>query len=441
MASFRPQRLPHVFCVMVAGLAAACSSPSSDGPNPGTGVGGAGTGGAGGQGGGAVNAPPALDAIGDLTVAEGSTLAFTVTATDRESDPLTISASGLPEGALFLDATSEFTWTPDYSKAGAHQVVFKVVDDQGREDSENVTITVSDTTVPQSQASAGCVTKPGVYTVGTTEGSLKHRLRTRTFRVHVPVGNGASKPAAVVLMLHGGGGSGQQFQEESSRMDAVAAREGFITVYPDGTGALKTWNAGGCCGSSADNDVDDVGFISKLIDHLQANACVDGRRIYATGMSNGGMMAHRLACDLSDRMAAIGAVAGPNITASCTPSRPVPVMHIHGSNDEHALWDGGLGCGLAGVPFPSVPSMFGEWAQRHGCANAEYLRWQEADGRCTGRTGCKADLVLCEINGGGHFWPGGLARTPAIDCPKDGHHSTFPADEILWSFFSLQALP
>jgi polyhydroxybutyrate depolymerase len=88
-------------------------------------------------------------------------------------------------------------------------------------------------------------------------------------------------------------------------MDVIIDRERFVTVYPDGTGKVRTWNGGACCGSAAADDVDDVGFVSALLDHLEGALCIDRRRELASGMSNGAMLTHRLACELSDRFAAV----------------------------------------------------------------------------------------------------------------------------------------
>ncbi|MCB9611537.1 MAG: prolyl oligopeptidase family serine peptidase [Sandaracinus sp.] len=135
----------------------------------------------------------------------------------------------------------------------------------------------------------------------------------------------------------------------------MAEREGFVVVYPDGTGTIPTWNAGGCCGSAVRDDVNDVGFVAAILDRLEGELCLDRDRVFATGMSNGGMMSHRLGCELSERFAAVAPVAGTLMFDACTPTRPVHVMHVHGSDDGHVPWEGGLGCGPAGVPFTSVP--------------------------------------------------------------------------------------
>ncbi len=281
-----------------------------------------------------------------------------------------------------------------------------------------------------------------VVASGTTEHAIEHDGLTRTFRVHVPPGYAPGNPTPVVLTFHGGGGSGQQIEENSSRMNEVADRENFIVVYPDGTGMIRTWNGGGCCGAAVRNDVDDVGFVEVMLDSLDASLCVDHSRIYASGMSNGGIFSHRLACELSERIAAIAPVAGTMMMESCTPSRKVAVMQIHGTEDGHVPWDGGEGCGIAGVPFTSVPQTILDWRTRNGCSENTTVSFEQGDGRCESFEACPAgaDVVLCSIEGGGHSWPGGVLRQGVLNCPEDGHQSTtFNASEAMWNFFKTQS--
>lgn len=286
--------------------------------------------------------------------------------------------------------------------------------------------------------SLGCAEGAALYGAGTTTASIEHDGLTRTFRVHVPPGVDGSTPVPIVLMFHGGGGSGQQLENASSQMDQVADREGFITVYPDGTGSIRTWNGGGCCGSAAASNVDDVGFVDALLDHLGTTTCHDRRRVYASGMSNGAILSHRLGCELADRIAAIAPVSGTDMTASCTPSRPVPTMQIHGTEDGHVPWDGGVGCGPSMASFTSVPTTIDRWRTRNACSSGPTAYFAQGDGQCDAYGACAgaADVVLCAIDGGGHSWPGGAPNVGVVDCPADGAQSTtFDASEAIWSFF------
>lgn len=302
-----------------------------------------------------------------------------------------------------------------------------------------------DAQAPQTSASAGCG-REGRYEVGETISShVEHDGARRTFRVHLPPTYDVRRPAPLVVMLHGGGGSGAYFENRSTRMNAVADREGFITVYPDATGGgATTWNAGECCGSAARRDVDDVGFVAALLDHLEAELCVDERRVYAAGMSNGAMLAYRLACELSDRFAAVAPVAGSDMTTACAPSRPVGVLHVHGSKDANVPWGGGKGCGVSGATFTSVDETLERWRARNGCAKATSTWRVEGDGRCVAYDGCAGGVatVLCTIDGGGHEWPGGEPLPGALKCDDDGALSTtFSASEAAWRFFRDHALP
>lgn len=277
------------------------------------------------------------------------------------------------------------------------------------------------------------------YPIGTSNGRLIHDGLLRTFVVHVPPSYTDTTPMPLVLMFHGGFGNGAQF-EKNSDMDTVADREGFITVYPNGLGAIRTWNGGRCCGAAAREDIDDVGFVSELIDHLESSLAIDPARIYAAGMSNGAIFCHRLACELADKIAAIGPVEGTIMVDDCTPSRPVPVIIIHGTADQHVPWNGGYGCGFSDVEMTSVPDTIAIWKKADGCTSDEkspYIQMGDGTGEYQGD--CQADIVLCTIYGGGHHWPGGTSPTPwffNVQCPDDGPMSTtFIANEVLWKFF------
>jgi polyhydroxybutyrate depolymerase len=161
-------------------------------------------------------------------------------------------------------------------------------------------------------------------------------------------------------------------------------------------------------------------------------------------MSNGGILSHRLACELSDRIAAVAPVAGTDMTSACTPARPIAVQQIHGSADGHVPFDGGEGCGPAGVPFTSVPETMQRWRTRNGCGDASVVTFEQGDGRCETYQGCSAgaDVTLCTIAGGGHNWPGGKPPAGLVECPGNGgQSSTFSASEAVWRFLSRHPLP
>jgi polyhydroxybutyrate depolymerase len=234
--------------------------------------------------------------------------------------------------------------------------------------------------------------------------------RTRYFEVRVPRSEkGGLLP--LILNLHGFMSNPWQ-QEFLSDMTALSEKRGFIVAYPQGSGEGPdpySWNATVCCPPAVDRNIDDVGFIRLLLDRLEQSQCVDRRRIYATGLSNGGFMSYRLACELSDRIAAIAPVAGQSTTSPCTPRRSVPVMHFHGTMDLLVPYLGGAPFNLPNLRFPSVEQSVSGWARRNGCGTGRRLTRSGPDFRCESYDDCKdgGDVVVCAVLGGGHSWPGG----------------------------------
>ncbi len=171
--------------------------------------------------------------------------------------------------------------------------------------------------------------------------------RYRTYLLHLPSGYNGNDPLAMIIAMHGGFGSAANLQNQS-QLSVKADASNFIVVYPEGVKSplkIRTWNAGWCCGWASRTNVNDVGFISALIDTLIEKYAVDAKRVYATGMSNGGFMAYRLACELPDKIAATAPVAASMSMTDCTPSRPVPVIHFHSYLDKNAPYPGGIGEG------------------------------------------------------------------------------------------------
>lgn len=282
--------------------------------------------------------------------------------------------------------------------------------------------------------------------------ALKHGGRDRTYIVHMPPSTPQTKQLPVVLNLHGGGGRVQS-QKSYSRMDALADQEGFIVVYPNGTGRmadrLLTWNAGTCCAYSVLNRVDDVGFVLALLKQLEGQAPIDRGRIYATGLSNGAMMAYRLAAEAGDQIAAIAPVAGGMVVPAIKTSRAVPVMHFHSVDDPRALYHGGLG-----LPFPfthhqemhpDIESMIAHWAEHDGCPKTPQVTTElrgkqgprEADQTALEYvySPCreKTEVILWKLSGAGHVWPGGQPNYfPHLLGPSTG---IIDANREMWGFF------
>jgi polyhydroxybutyrate depolymerase len=253
--------------------------------------------------------------------------------------------------------------------------------------------------------------------------------RDRQFILHVPSGYDRA-PTALVLNFHGFTSDPTQ-QEYFSVMSEAADREGFAVAYPQGVG--NSFNAGACCGTAADQGLDDVGFAAALIDAVAEEMCLDPARVYSTGLSNGGFMSYRLACELSDRIAAIAPVAGVMGIEDCTPSRAVPVLHFHGTADALVLYDGG---GVTG--FPSVEDTVSGWSERDGCSGDRQVSFEQGDALCERWDACDQEsaVELCVIDGGGHTWPGG--RVPAVAGKTS---QDLIATDRMWQFFSEHPLP
>jgi len=252
----------------------------------------------------------------------------------------------------------------------------------------------------------------------------------RTANVHVPANYDPTKPTPVVLNFHGFTSNAAE-EALLSGMNDKADKEGFVVVYPEGLNS--SWNAGACCGVSAQSGVADVQFVSDLIDSLEVQICVDAKRVFATGMSNGGFLSHRLGCELSDRIAAIAPVAGVLGIPQCDPKRAVPVMHFHGTLDPLVPWNGDPALG-----FPPVPDTFAGWATRDGCTGDPTSTYDKGDAHCATYETCSAGatVTLCTIDNGGHTWPGGLP-VPAL-----GNTSTdISATDEMWTFFRKHPLP
>jgi len=257
------------------------------------------------------------------------------------------------------------------------------------------------------------------WTIPTTAGS-------RTAVVRIPPGYDPMTATPVVLNFHGYGGSPSQ-EEGLTLMDTESDTAGFVLVYPQGTGAIPSWNAGACCGTAAQSNLDDVGFVGALLDALEAKLCVDTKRVFATGMSNGGFLSHRLGCELADRIAAIAPVAGVMGIPTCNPTRPVPVMEFHGTSDPVVPYDGN-----PAISYPSVADTISGWVQRDGCHGAATTTYSKGDATCVTHDQCTggAEVTLCTITGGGHTWPGG---TPF---PLLGATSMdISATDAMWTFF------
>lgn len=299
-------------------------------------------------------------------------------------------------------------------------------------------------------AAPGAVAADPATTHTITVGGLE-----RSYRLYRPPQLRAGASAPLVIALHGGGGSGA-LMERNSGLDRTADAHGFMVIYPDGsgrrTGRLLTWNAGDCCAYAQRKNVDDVGFIVALIDHAIAAHGADPTRVYLTGMSNGAMMAYRVAALHPQRIAALAAVSG-TMDPSLVPRGPLPVMHVHGTADRMVPYAGGRG---------ERSFLVGE---RNSVANtiAAWVRVNRADPQPTStplpdraddgthviehryRAGADPrNVVLYEIVGGGHAWPGPVRiEQQAEPAGRRAGPVTRDIDvnELLWDFFATHTRP
>ncbi len=279
-----------------------------------------------------------------------------------------------------------------------------------------------------------CASSAWAQTDSILVGSLQ-----RTYTVRLPSVYDGSTPLPLVIAMHGGFGSGTQLEGQSLLTEKAEA-EGFIVVYPDGvpsTIGIRTWNAGGCCGYAMNNNIDDVGFIDALLDTLFADLAIDTLRVYATGMSNGGFMSYRLACELSERIAAIAPVSATMTIDVCAPTRSMPVIALHSYLDTSVPYLGGIGDGISdhyNSPMDSVQNAF---AAHANCMvlndttvnNVELtvIEWRDCD--------CGQEVITYMTQDGGHSWPGGVGTGPG-----DPVSTVISANDLMWDFFEQYTL-
>jgi polyhydroxybutyrate depolymerase len=281
---------------------------------------------------------------------------------------------------------------------------------------------------------AGCVPFAGSTTPGTTltastipagdsEYFVNANRMQRTYWLHVPPDLSAAEPAAIVFVFHGFSENGK-YMSQTTGMNQIADANGFLVVYPNGTffpGSLS-WNAGGCCGDAFEGQVDEPAFVREILSDLERTFTVDVKRIYATGFSNGAMLAYRLGCEMSDTFASIAPVAGLLAFGPCQPTQPVSLLHIHGSSDVAVPFRGGGTNPSTGLPFTSVEMGIATWVRLDGCPESPQTEEVGISAHtiyspC--RNGTAVELYV--VRGLGHVWPSA---------------SVLPASQVIWDFFA-----
>ena len=281
-------------------------------------------------------------------------------------------------------------------------------------------------------SSAGCgkpvPTPPGETVYGTVFlGGL-----IRTYLLHIPSGYQANSSEAVVLSFHGHGSNAFQ-QERRSGMSLLADQQGFIVVYPQGL-VGPDGRTGWATGLRGRPWVNDVLFVSDLLNHLQSILCIDPLRIYATGFSNGGGMTNVLACTLAGRLAAFAPVSGsyPPYPGGCHPVRPVPLLEFHGTADPIVPYNGSMRKQL-----PPILAWLQGWATRDGCTMGPTVFQKQANVTGLEWTNCQGNAIVIQyrISGEGHVWPRATFNKPGGPAV-----SSLSASALIWSFFQQHPL-
>ena len=258
----------------------------------------------------------------------------------------------------------------------------------------------------------------------TTEHRIAFGGLDRSYRLVIPPRLPKGR-VPVVVVLHGGFGTAAGALQQGGWV-AAAARGRFVVVAPEGT--TRSWNAGVCCGPPVRRGVDDVGFVLAVLDEVERDLPVDRDRVYATGISNGGMLAYRLACDASHRFAAIAPVSATLVTDGCRPTEAVSLLHIHGLADGNVPFDGGLPTkSFQRNPpvYRPVRESLDVFVQADDCAADPRVRTRgvvttERWRGCTGRSA----VELVTITDGGHSWPGGQQMARVLDPPSSALDAT-----------------
>ena len=276
--------------------------------------------------------------------------------------------------------------------------------------------------------------------------STEHHIvvdgRKRSYLVDLPPRYDARQRYPVVLDFHGGGGSPASARTQSG-LSTLAAEVGAIVVYPAGSGRLRddrllTWNTETCCGYAQRARIDETRFVGAMLDTLEAAYTIDATRVFAIGLSNGGMMAHLVGCRLSDRIAAVAVVSG-ELTVDCKPTRPVSVLIIHGTADENLPYDGGTGRkALSPHEVRPVGYAVDRWRAIDRCPESPKVAVNDKVthsvwGPCVDGTA----VELYRIEGGGHAWPGGQRLSRILDAPS----TSLDATKVAWAFFAAHPRP
>lgn len=275
-----------------------------------------------------------------------------------------------------------------------------------------------------------------------SRGSFELEGISRSYRIHIPPSYERTTSVPLLLVFHGLGGNGKDM-ERGTKFNGLSDRMGFIVVYPDGYKA--SWADGSGVTPAGRAGVDDVGFISALIDKLAGELRINPKHVYATGYSNGGMFVQRLACELSDRIAAIASVAGTmteKLSPKCSPDGAVSVMHIHGTDDFVVPWEGGevRGVGIFGWNILSVPTTVSKWVDINGCSESSVENYKIGDnknayGKVYNSCRDNTEVILYGVVGAGHNFHGLMEEIKLVELSSTKPDSVIQGEEAIWDFF------
>jgi polyhydroxybutyrate depolymerase len=328
-------------------------------------------------------------------------------------------------------------------------------DDDAEEPVADATTTTTEAAVAypagiEARPSAGC------GAAATTAAPTTRERRTidvdgteRWYLLSVPAAHDGTEPLSLVVELHGLA-EGAGIAAEMSQIDGLGETEGFVSVFPNGSGEPVRWD------QSIDETTPnaDMAFIDQLLDELSSELCLDEARTYVTGLSYGAIMSSALGCTRADRFAAIAPVAGIERPDGCEPSRPVPVLSFHGTADAILLFNGGigdLGSALGGgtpeeptaaidLDGPGYPEAVAAWAEANGCGAATDERHSEHVIARTYDCDDDAEVTFFIVEGGGHTWPNSAFST-AIASVVGATTTEIDATKEIWAFFERHALP
>jgi len=255
--------------------------------------------------------------------------------------------------------------------------------------------------IPSKQSTA----LPQPYAIDVSQAFTEQGQR-RTYYLHTPIADSPTHPLPLIVALHGSGMQGKEMAEKTA-LNQLADQVGAVVVYPDGL--KQKWNVSGQAPE------DNVAFVHTLIDQVQQSRSIDSRRVYVVGLSNGGILAQKLACEAPKQIAAIATVAAslPNqFAAHCQTQQPIPLLMVNGTADTIVPWQGGTSPDVRigrNLSIPSIPSVLNFWQQHNACSSPPKVEQVSNVVEVTDYSSCKAgsEVMLAKLEGAGHVWAGG----------------------------------